>query len=269
MPIILGAIGLGLGAVGTGASLYSQNQAKKAAKRAEEENRRTAAWNALMQAAAGGVPQNNFQASAMPQVDYGGAVSQLGSGLVQAGSLMADRDYKNQLLTMKARQAAEANAQEDRRIKVAETTAANTAEYQKGMLDNAWQARMGRDLDRMNQFEADERAADDLKAWREKQYNLEKDKIAAIANRRGITSTLPPDNQWLVRDEDSGGLAEWDEKLGVYKPKLVDGGTDIKAGSVTLHKGGVTLPSKLRKLRNGALLDESGDDPGGLLEWVR
>lgn len=183
MPIILGAIGLGLGAVGTGASLYSQNQAKKAAKRAEEENRKTAAWNALMQAAAGGVPQNGFQASAIPQVDYGGAVSQLGAGVMSAGNMLADRDYKTQLMALRMKQASDASALDERRIKVAETTADNTAQYRKGMLDNAWQARTGRDLDRMNQFEADERAADDLRKWREDQLKLGRERIAAEASK--------------------------------------------------------------------------------------
>ena len=189
MPLILGAIGLGLGAAGTGGSLYSQNEAKKAAKKAEKENRRMAAWNALMQAAAGGIPQNDFRASAEPQVD-GGALAQLGSGVTAAGGVLAENDYKTQLIKMKQDQAKAAAAQqgisngfESQRINLDQAKAAETARANKANENQAWANNMRQESQNMNNFERNmqnDAAENDCRA---QMLQIQKERTAAIAGK--------------------------------------------------------------------------------------
>ena len=194
MPLILGAIGLGLGAAGTGVSLWSQNEAKKAAKKAEKENRKTAAWNALMQAAAGAVPQNDFRASAEPQVDYGGALATMGGGVAAFGNAVGQNDYKNELLKIKQGQAAaEANQQgianqfEGRRIAVDEGRAAEQARANKATLDAQWNRDMQKASEGRSDFMRTENRDAADQDYRSQVLQIQRERTAAVASKEKAT----------------------------------------------------------------------------------
>lgn len=265
-------IGPALQVLGTGYSIWQQYRDRKEAKKAEEENKRIAAWNALMQAAAGGVPQNSYRATAIPGVDYGSAVSAAG-GVVNAYNENKDQNaYKQQLLDMRKTQAEAAatqqgivNANEERRIGIAEGAAQDNAQYRKAMMNNAWQERTGKDLDRMNSFEADQRSADDLKKWREDQLKLRREELAAAAGKEKATPGEITEGQAV---NIISGRKEND-------PTSVMLATSLKqkppTGYTHSEKTRRTM-AKLLKERRGwsdedvrALLDDNENDPLGIL----
>jgi hypothetical protein len=173
--------------------LYSQYQAKKAAKKAEKENRRMAAWNALMQAAAGGIPQNDFRASPEPQIDYGGALATLGSGVSAAGGALAEHDYKQQLITMKQAQATAAAQQQGienglnmRRVVADEGRAAEAVRSNKASENQAWQNNMRQESQNMSAFERNVQNDTNDAEFKRKQLDLEGRKIDLLSGREKV-----------------------------------------------------------------------------------
>ncbi len=265
-------IGPALQVIGTGYSMYQQNQDKKKAERADEENRRIAAWNALMTAAAGGTPQNTYRASAIPGVDYGGAISTAGSVVNSYNQNKEQQDYKQQLLKMRQDQqaATEAqqgivNANEGRRITIAEGSAASDAAYKKELTNNAWYDRTGKDLDRANQFERDEKDAEDLRKWREDQLKVKREQIAAVAGKEKSMPGAITEGQAV---NIITGKKENDPTTVMLATQLKQ---PVPTGYTHSTRARKTM-AKLLKERRGwsddevnALLDETDADPLGIL----
>lgn len=265
-------IGPVLQILGTGYSMYQQNRDRQAAKAAEEENRRIAAWNALMTAAAGGTPQNSYRASAIPSVDYGGAISTAGSVVNSYNQNKEQEAYKQQLLKMRQDQQTAAatqqgivNANEGRRITIAEGAAKETADYHKAQTNNAWMERTGKDLDRMNRYERDEQDAADLRDWREKQLKVRRDQIAAMA---GKEKSMPGEITEGQAVNIITGKKENDPTTVMLATQLKQ---PVPTGYTHSTRARKTM-AKLLKERRGwsddevnALLDETDADPLGIL----
>ena len=193
MAWIVPVISLALSAAGTGASLYGQSNDRKEAKKADEENRRQAAWNALMQAAAGGVPQNTYKAEAIPGVNWGGALSNMGGALAAYQGAKQDQDYRTQLLAMKQAQATNAENQQGIENTRADTAlamqAARDGAAESSALDN-WMAKLdanSNDASKQNDTAYnDEMSRIDLNDWRDKQLQVKREQIAAGAGKKPV-----------------------------------------------------------------------------------
>jgi hypothetical protein len=170
-------------------SLMGQSKSRSEAKKADRENRKTAAWNALMQAAAGATPQNNYQAQPAPQVDWGGAVGQI-AGAVGAYQGYQDNKQRearqdkleSEMMTLRERQVA--NQEQS-------TTNAENRYQQQRFDDNIdqWaasaQARAdasGREVQGMlNPGISDDQKWLDEQALRRERLQIEREKMAAGA----------------------------------------------------------------------------------------
>lgn len=86
-PLTLSLIGMGMGAAGTGFSLFGQSKARKEAARAERQRRREEAYMRLMAAVQGSAMPQPGQPIQKPQVDWGQAVSGVGQIVSGAGAL--------------------------------------------------------------------------------------------------------------------------------------------------------------------------------------
>jgi len=89
----LAGAGLALSALGTGASVYGQSKARKSAKRAQAANAKQDAWSNLQNVVAGGSGIRRTPVEPLPQVNWGGALANIGSLLGQKheADLAADR----------------------------------------------------------------------------------------------------------------------------------------------------------------------------------
>lgn len=96
----LATLGLILGAGGTAANLFSQAKARREAKKAAAEQARRDAFHSLMVAAGGGTPSAPTPIDPAPVVDYGGAVANMGSLMMQSGQANKENALKERQLNI-------------------------------------------------------------------------------------------------------------------------------------------------------------------------
>ena len=116
---------LGIALAGTGASLYGQSRARRAAQRAAAQNRRQNAWTQLMQAAGGQGVSSVADQSAEPTVDYGAALAQLGNTLAANTQAEELSQYRTRQLDLRQ----EANATSAQRADTAADVAQGNERY--------------------------------------------------------------------------------------------------------------------------------------------
>ncbi len=104
MPLVwIAGAGLALGAGGTAYSIYENEQAQKEAEKQREEEKIAAAWQALIQAAAGTPVSIDSNLTPIPKGNAGESVASLGQNIIStAGTLatqnrqQAEFDYQKQ-----------------------------------------------------------------------------------------------------------------------------------------------------------------------------
>jgi hypothetical protein len=187
------------------AGLWSQSKDKQAAKKADRENRRRAAQNAIMQAAAGAVPNNSYQSQAIPEVNYAGALAGAASGIAANQQAKNDEDYRQQILKIKQDQATAAATQQavdnglnTRRVVASEGLAAETVRANKERENSALRTDTRLNVGRMDDFERNFQNDTNDAEFKRKQLDLEGRRLD-IAAARGTPKTGQLSEAELVR----------------------------------------------------------------------
>jgi hypothetical protein len=77
-----------------GMQLYQQDNARREARKAQEDQRRREQFNNMMRVVGGGMPSVGGAQEALPQVNYGGAVSTIGGMVDSAQTQQEAQDYR-------------------------------------------------------------------------------------------------------------------------------------------------------------------------------